>query len=205
MFHVEQFLNRFLPEIDKQGVLVRLAFIEQEYLKWNKVINISSIRDKEGFWEKHVMDSLCLVSHVNRSYKGYDILDIGSGGGFPGLVLAVCLDNDITMVEPIKKKTDFIDHCILRLKLKNAKTINSKYESLKSISEKTLVVSRALGEYDSLYNYFKGLNKETRFVLMTTTKQKFKFNTQNFSEEYDFINILTNNTFENHTLTQASE
>ena len=122
MFHVEQFLEKFLPELDRPAIMKQFAFIEQEYMKWNKVINISSIRDKEGFWIKHVLDSLSLVSHINKgSYKGYEIMDIGSGGGFPGLVLGICLENKVTMVEPIKKKTDFIDHCILRLKLENTK------------------------------------------------------------------------------------
>jgi 16S rRNA (guanine(527)-N(7))-methyltransferase RsmG len=205
MFHVEQFLTKFLPNLHQQATLAHFSFIEQEYLKWNKVINISSIRNKEGFWEKHILDSLCLASHVKKFYNGYDILDIGSGGGFPGLVLALCLENSVGMVEPIKKKTDFIEHCVIRLGLKNAKVINSKYEDLKNISEKTLIVSRALGNYDSLYEYFKKINKNTAFVFMTTIKQKHKFETKNFSEEYDFINVLTNNAFENHVLIQASE
>ena len=132
-------------------------------------------------------------------------MDIGSGGGFPGLVLGICLENNITMVEPIKKKTDFIDHCILRLKLKNTKTISSKYEEIKNIPEKTLIVSRALGEYDSLYEYFKNINKKTEFVFMMTTQQGYKFNTQNFTEEYDFINLLTKNSFKNNILARIVE
>jgi 16S rRNA (guanine527-N7)-methyltransferase len=107
MFHVEQFLAKFLPELDSKLILEKLLNIEQEYMKWNKVINISSIRDEKGFWIKHVLDSLCLTSHIKRFYQGYDIMDIGSGGGFPGLVLGVCLDNNVAMVEPIKKKNRF--------------------------------------------------------------------------------------------------
>ena len=206
MFHVEQFLEKFLPELDRTAVIRQFAFIEQEYMKWNKVINISSIRDKEGFWVKHVLDSLSLVSYLKKnSYQDYEIMDIGSGGGFPGLVLGVCLGNKVTMVEPIKKKTDFIDHCILRLGLKNTKTITSKYEEIKDLQEKTLITSRALGEYDSLYEYFKNINKKTEFVFMMTTQQGHRFSTQNFTEEYDFINVLTKNSFKNNILARIVE
>ncbi|MCX6112192.1 MAG: 16S rRNA (guanine(527)-N(7))-methyltransferase RsmG [Proteobacteria bacterium] len=205
MFHVEQFLEKFLPELDRLAVMKSFAFIEQEYMKWNKVINISSIRDKEGFWTKHVLDSLCLVSHIKKFYKDHEVMDIGSGGGFPGLILGICLINKVTMVEPIKKKTDFIDHCALRLNLKNTKVINSKYEEIKNISDKTIIVSRALGEYDFLYEYFKNINKKTEFVFMMTTQQGHKFNTQNFTEEYDFINVLTKNSFKNNVLARIVE
>ncbi|MEI6079380.1 MAG: 16S rRNA (guanine(527)-N(7))-methyltransferase RsmG [bacterium] len=205
MFHVEQFFKKFFPGLDTHQIILSFSFIEQEYLKWNKVINISSIRDKDGFWEKHVLDSLCLASYLSKNYPGYQIFDVGSGGGFPGLVLAVCLKNEIAMVEPIKKKTDFIDHCILRLKLSNAKTINSKYEAIREAPEKTLVVSRALGNYKALYNHFKSINPKSEFILMTTTEQKHDFRTEYFTEEYDFVNTLTKNSFKNNVLAKITE
>ncbi|MEI6092976.1 MAG: 16S rRNA (guanine(527)-N(7))-methyltransferase RsmG [bacterium] len=202
MFHVEQFLDKFLPEMDKKVFIERASFIEQEYMKWNSAINISSIRDKEGFWVKHVLDSLCLVSYIKENYQGYDVMDIGSGGGFPGLILGVCLENKITMVEPIRKKTDFIDHCIRRLSLKNTNTISSKYEKIDIPGTKLLVVSRALGAYEKLYEHFVKANEETCFVLMTTDQQKHSFKTKAISKHYDFINNITNNQFKNNILAE---
>lgn len=202
MFHVEQFIDKFFPSLDKKAFMKKTSFIEREYMKWNKVINISSIRDVNGFWLKHVLDSLCLASYIKEVYQNYDVMDIGSGGGFPGLILGLCLENKIIMVEPIRKKTDFIDHCIRRLPLLNTSTISLKYEEIEKPVNRVLIVSRALGSYDDLYGYFSKINKENRFVLMTTKQQKHSFKTKLICKHYDFINNITNNEFKNNVLAE---
>jgi 16S rRNA (guanine(527)-N(7))-methyltransferase RsmG len=205
MFHVEQFLLKFLPFLNSKQIIGQLSFLEQEYLKWNKAINLSSVRDSMGFWEKHVLDSLCLAHHIHENYPEYDVFDIGSGGGFPGLVLAVCLKNKITMVEPIKKKADFIEHCSLRMKLSNVHVAVSKYEGINVLPKRSLIVSRALGNYDFLYDHFMEIDKGVKIVLMTTKSQKYKFKTQIFTAGYDFINQVTENSFKNHVLAEVVE
>jgi len=169
MFHVEHLLKTLLPGLVSRPVMEKFEVIKTEYFKWNKVYNISSIKDEEGFWIKHVVDSLCLASYIYKEFQGnIKILDIGSGGGFPGLVLALALDNKISMVEPVGKKTGFIEHIILKLGLKNAEVIRSRYEDIKKVSDDFLLVSRALGNYQDLKKHFLEIKPDVKLIVMTT-------------------------------------
>ena len=201
MFHVEQVIDLLLPQGDKTLIIQRFNFIQEEYFKWNKKINLSSIRDEQGFWEKHIFDSLCLAGFIKSSeFSGFDILDIGSGGGFPGLVLASTLDNEIILVDPIKKKTDFLNHVILRLGFKKAKVKTSLFEDIKELKNETLIVSRALGNYRELYDHFKAINNDISVVVMATEKQDLGVKGEPFSKEYDLINPIIGNSLKGHTL-----
>lgn len=199
MFHVEQCFDLLLPNLDKAKAFQRLNFVKEEYFKWNNKINISAIRDEKGFWEKHVIDSLCLASFINKSdFKDFDILDIGSGGGFPGLVLASVLNNKVKMVDPVKKKTDFLNHVTLRLGLKNAEVYNGVFEDIKSLDPNSLIVSRALGRYEKLNEHFKSINKDISVVVMAVEKQEIDVKGEVFNKEYELVNPVINNSLENH-------
>ncbi len=199
MFHVEQCFGLLLPKFDKVKSFQRLNFIKEEYFKWNNKINISAIRDEKGFWEKHVIDSLCLASFISNSdFRDFDIFDIGSGGGFPWLVLASVLNNKVTMVDPVKKKTDFLNHVALRLGLKNTVVYNGVFEDIKNVDSKSLIVSRALGRYKSLNDHFKTINKDVSVVVMAMEKQEIDAKGEVSNNEYNLINPVINNSLENH-------
>jgi 16S rRNA (guanine(527)-N(7))-methyltransferase RsmG len=208
MFHVEHFIDTFLPKLNKDLLVKKLEFIEQEYFKWNKHINISSLRDKDGFWIRHVLDSLCLVHYFYEKKEDGDIFDIGSGGGFPGLILATALSNNISMFEPVIKKTDFTKHCILRLSLNNAKVFNERYQDIKKLSKNVLVVSRALGNYKEMCEHFFNIEPELKIVLMSTKTDLDKLKglkLEVFDKSYDFINNHLKNTFKNNILVQINK
>ena len=98
-------------------------------LETNKITNLTAIRDEEGVYMKHFLDSLTLLTALPIETK--NIADIGSGAGFPGLPLAIARpDIQITMVESIGKKTSFIENCIEALSLPNAKVIQVRAETL---------------------------------------------------------------------------
>ena len=201
MFHVEQFIDLLLPGVDKNLVVQRLSFLKEEYFKWNKIINISSIRDEKGFWEKHVVDSLCLAGFIFKSdLRQHYIYDIGSGGGFPGLVLSSVLGNKIMMVDPVKKKTDFLKHVVLRLGLKQAEVYNGVFEDIVKVPELSMVVSRALGNYKELYEHFKSLNPDISVFVMATDKQDVGVKGVPLKDEYDIINPLLNDALKGHIL-----
>lgn len=98
-------------------------------LETNKTINLTAIRDIEGVYLKHFLDSLTLLKAIPENTK--TILDIGSGAGFPGLPLAIANPNiQITMVESIGKKTNFIKKSIEVLNLSNASVMKQRAEKL---------------------------------------------------------------------------
>ena len=203
MFHVERTIEKFFPNKDLTVVMGRMRLIKELYFKWNEAINISSIRDEDGFWLKHVADSLCLSKYLYDNYNNESVLDVGSGGGFPALIIAVMLESQVTALEPIKKKTDFIDHCSLKLGLTNLKTINAKFENLDK--GYPVVVSRALGLYNSLCDHFFEKDANTKIIIMTTNKNitDLKYEYKITTTEYDFVNTECSNKLKDHILCEC--
>lgn len=175
MFHVEHFVDKLFPGnsafVDK---IKNLLVLEQEYFKWNSKINISSIRDQRGFWEKHILDSLCLLKYLVddikiESKKDTYIYDIGCGGGFPGIVLSFFTERKITLVDPVNKKADYVEHIARKFSLTNVIVERKKYEEI-LFQDNSIIVSRALGRYEELYQHLKSQDKKFEMVLMITNK-----------------------------------
>lgn len=101
----------------------------QMLMEKNKVMNLTAIRQEEDILEKHFEDSLLLTPFLNDNDKY--ILDIGTGAGFPGLVLAITNpDKNFLLVDSVKKKISFIDEVIKELQLTNVKTSTKRVEEL---------------------------------------------------------------------------
>lgn len=97
------------------------------FLEWNDKINLSGLKSEKEILEKHFLDSIFLSSYLKEG----NAIDIGTGGGFPGIVLAISNPNiDFTLVDSIAKKTKFLEHVKESLKLRNVRVINSRAESL---------------------------------------------------------------------------
>ncbi len=128
------------------------AFLKylRELQAWNKKINLTSITDEKDIIIKHFLDSLTSV----RFLSGVDtLLDIGSGGGFPGLPLKIALPSlKITMMDSVEKKVHFIRHMIRTLDLKGAEAISGRVESPELIYRLSgafdCVTSRAFAELE---------------------------------------------------------
>ena len=112
-------------------------------LKWNKVYNLTSIRQAEDMLTHHVMDCLAAVAAVKQAApQALSLLDVGSGGGLPSVVFAiVCPHLQVTAVDAVAKKAAFIETVAHTLKLANLKGIHSRVELLEETFD--LVVSRA--------------------------------------------------------------
>ena len=107
--------------------------------KWNKVYNLTSVRDPQEMLTHHLLDSLAavpaLLRHVNtlpvEEGKRLPLLDVGSGGGLPGVVFAICCpDVDVSCVDTVGKKAAFIQQAAVALKLRNLHGVHARVETL---------------------------------------------------------------------------
>jgi 16S rRNA (guanine527-N7)-methyltransferase len=124
-----QALGLGLTDGQTQQLLDYMALIQ----KWNKVYNLTAVRDPADMLTHHLLDSLTAVAPLARHTQGQPIqlLDVGSGGGLPGVVLAICLPElKVSCVDTVAKKAAFVQQVAASLKLSNLRGIHARVESL---------------------------------------------------------------------------
>jgi 16S rRNA (guanine527-N7)-methyltransferase len=131
-----------------------LDFLD-ELLRWNQRVNLTSIRNRDEAIEKHLLDSLLLLPHLGDAKK---IIDIGSGGGLPGIPLAIADTNlKVLSIDSVGKKINFQKHIKRLLQLNNLTVMQSRIENLTQTAleqEKyDLVLSRAFSSLDISLRY----------------------------------------------------
>lgn len=123
--------------------------------KWNRVYNLTAVRDRSQMVAQHLLDCLTVVAPLSRWSRGQRrrVLDVGSGAGLPGLVIAVLLPAlDVTCIDAVGKKASFVRQAAAELGLRNVHAVHGRVESLAD-SRFDIVVSRAfasLVEFTSL-------------------------------------------------------
>jgi 16S rRNA (guanine527-N7)-methyltransferase len=118
-----------LSEVQFEQLLAYLALIQ----KWNKVYNLTAVRDPQEMLTHHLLDSLTAIAPLVRHTQGQPakVLDVGSGGGLPGVVLAICRPElDVSCVDTVGKKAAFIQQVAATLKLPNLRGIHARVETL---------------------------------------------------------------------------
>ena len=106
--------------------------------KWNKVYNLTAVRDPQEMLTHHLLDSLAAVAPLRRHIAtlpagqgGTRLLDVGSGGGLPGVVFAICCPGlDMSCVDTVGKKAAFIQQAAVALKLRNLHGLHARVETL---------------------------------------------------------------------------
>jgi 16S rRNA (guanine527-N7)-methyltransferase len=116
--------------------------------KWNKVYNLTAVREPERMIGLHILDSLSVLPHLGRAAS---VLDVGTGGGLPGMPMAIALAAvapgvRITMLDTITKKTAFVRHAIGELNLRNAEVVTVRVEKYHPPGKFDVVLSRAFAE-----------------------------------------------------------
>jgi 16S rRNA (guanine527-N7)-methyltransferase len=119
----------------------------QELLRWNAVTNLTAITDAEAIARDHFLDSLAPAGLIAR---GSDLLDVGTGGGFPGLPLHIVIpDLRTTLLEAVRKKASFLRHVVRKLGLKRIQVVHARVEDLARQPEHArrydVILSRAVG------------------------------------------------------------
>jgi 16S rRNA (guanine527-N7)-methyltransferase len=124
-----QALNLNLSAEQQQRLLDYMALIQ----KWNKVYNLTALRDPAEMLSHHLLDSLTAIAPLTRHTRGQParVLDVGSGGGLPGVVLAICMPElDVSCVDTVAKKAAFVQQVAVSLKLPNLRGLHARVESL---------------------------------------------------------------------------
>ncbi len=122
-------------------------------LKWNKVYNLTALRDPASVLTHHLLDSLAAVAPLQREWEGRGaLLDVGSGGGLPGVVIAIMRpDLEVSCLDAVAKKAAFVQQVAAELELRNLRGLHARVESLAGSYE--VISSRA---FASLPDFFNG-------------------------------------------------
>ncbi len=147
----------FIEELNKLGITPtteQLNQLEKFYellIDWNKMINLTRITEKEEVYLKHFYDSLTIVKVIDLS-KVDTLCDIGTGAGFPGVVLKIMYPNlKITLVDALQKRVNYLNQIIKSLKLTDIEAIHVRGEDLKEKYD--VVTSRAVANIEKLVTY----------------------------------------------------
>jgi 16S rRNA (guanine527-N7)-methyltransferase len=119
-------------ELDARQHQELLAYLDL-IAKWNKVYNLTAVRDRDAMLVQHLFDSLAAVPALRRQTGGRPIrlLDVGSGAGLPGVVIAICCPEvQVDCVDTVGKKAAFIQQAAVQLKLPNLRGLHERVENL---------------------------------------------------------------------------
>ncbi|GAB7563980.1 16S rRNA (guanine(527)-N(7))-methyltransferase RsmG [Methylobacillus methanolivorans] len=130
--------------LDLPGTVIDklLAYLEL-LVKWNKVHNLTAVRDPEEMVTLHLLDSLSVLPYVPAGR----LLDVGSGAGLPGIILAICRpDLQVTTIDAVQKKASFMRQAKAELQIDNLQVVAGRVEQLKPELPFDTVISRAFSE-----------------------------------------------------------
>ncbi|MBI4931065.1 MAG: 16S rRNA (guanine(527)-N(7))-methyltransferase RsmG [Bacteroidetes bacterium] len=148
-----QIIHSYFPNLSEKQK-EQFAKLGGLYADWNSKINVISRKDIDNFYERHVLHSLGIAKVISFKPKT-KILDAGTGGGFPGIPLAILFPEcEFHLVDSIGKKIKVVNAVTESLELKNVKGIWSRVEELKE--KYHFVVSRAVAELSEFQKWVKG-------------------------------------------------
>ena len=139
-----------LADTQLQQLLDYLALIQ----KWNKVYNLTALRDPDEMFSHHLLDSLAAIPPLQRHTQGraLSVLDVGSGAGLPGVVIAICCPElKVDCVDTVGKKAAFIQQSALTLKLPNLRGLHDRVEKLTGPYD--VICSRAFASLPDFVNW----------------------------------------------------
>lgn len=144
----------FIKEVEKLGIeissekLEKLDLFYNLLIEWNEKINLTTIVEEEVVYLKHFYDSLTLYRDIDLT-KSIKICDVGSGAGFPGIILKIFFPNiDITLIDSLNKRVIYLNDIIEKLGLYSIKAIHSRMEDFSRIHEEEFdfITARAVAQ-----------------------------------------------------------
>jgi len=149
-----------LTESQHHQLLAYLALL----IKWNKAYNLTAVRDPDEMVSRHLLDSLSIMSFV----EGERWLDVGSGGGMPGIPMAILFPGTkVTVLDSNGKKTRFLTQVKLELKLDNLQVIHSRAEAFEPVQPFNGIISRAFSSLEDFTQWTRHMgDAQTHWLAM---------------------------------------
>ncbi|ROI10564.1 16S rRNA (guanine(527)-N(7))-methyltransferase RsmG [Chryseobacterium sp. H3056] len=155
-----ELIEKYFPNLS-QKQKNQFAQLEKLYAEWNEKINVISRKDMDSLYEKHILHSLGIAKVMEFKF-GTKVLDIGTGGGFPGIPLAILYPEvQFTLVDSIGKKITVVKEVSAGIGLENVTAIHSRAEELKEKFH--FVVSRAVTQMPVFLTWLKGKFEKQSF------------------------------------------
>ena len=166
-------LDNFILECNKLGIEInedqikKLDKYHELLVEYNKVMNLTGITEKEEVYLKHFYDSLTIVKTVNLKEET-SLCDIGTGAGFPGLVIKIIFPNlKVTLLDSLNKRVEFLKVVIADLKLDDIEVIHARAEeyALKNRNKFDITTARAVAHLSILLEYAIPMTKENKYFI----------------------------------------
>ncbi len=196
--------EEFIREVEKLGIKVTKKNLEQleiycEYLlEYNKHTNLTAIKTKEEVYLKHFYDSLTLCKVIDLT-KEESLLDIGSGAGFPGMVLKIFFPNlKVYLVDSNNKKTKFLEELKIKLNVNNLEVINNRIEKLYDLflNKIDIVTARAVTNLTILSELAIPIVKKDKYFIAMKGNATEEINESRYAIKYLNCQIETIDNFE---------
>jgi len=170
----EEFIDLLIKKSTENNIELTKEKAEKLYeykellLEWNEKINLTSIIEDEDIIVKHFIDSLLCVEYIKAESS---VIDVGTGAGFPGIVLAIYFDENIkiTLLDSLNKRIIFLNEVINKLELKNVETIHGRAEEIAHKEEYRekydIAIARAVAPLNILLEYLSGYVKKEGFCV----------------------------------------
>ena len=148
-----ELIKHYFSDLD-ENQLIQFEKLNELYQDWNLKINVVSRKDIDEIYLRHVLHSLG-IAKVQAFKPGSQILDVGTGGGFPGIPLAILFpETQFHLVDSIGKKIKVVEEVAAGLNLKNVKITNDRVENISG--EYDFIVSRAVAQMETFVRWIKG-------------------------------------------------
>lgn len=187
--------EEFILEIEKLGIVVddiKLSKLEQFYsllIDWNNKINLTTIVERNDVYLKHFYDSLTLFKEVDLN-SSISLCDVGSGAGFPGIVLKIFFPNlKITLIDSLNKRVNYLNEIIKKLKLDNIVALHFRMEDFSKLHEEEfdVITARAVSNLNILTEIsVKALKINGKLIFM---KANCEEELSNLSNIYDKLGL----------------
>lgn len=173
--------KRLLSFVSRETILKYEVYFE-ELVRWNKSTRLIQEKTLNEFWNRHILDSLQIMPYLGKYSK---IIDMGTGAGFPGMVLAISGVKNITLCESMLRKCVFLNE-VKRLTNTEVEVLNLRVENIIDCSY-DLILSRAMTELINLIESTLIVSRETKARMLIHKGKNYEQEIEKALQTYDFV------------------